>query len=301
MNGKFKSSPYEWVATSAAHFRWQTSPSHCQRSVIGRRQGFTLVELLVVIAVFALLAAILLPALAGARAQADLTVCKNNLRQFGLAINAYVGDCGAYPFTDDFGTNYYGQAGVAFWVERLEPYTHCLWPASPTPAGGTTYACPGYENFPGYYSAGTPYGAYGVNAYGVSGNPDSSEGFFADQPIREVKIVVPSQMVLSADADGLEYLPDFTNSPASYPCWGTAYLIYQFAYQNGMGAYEPPNPKQLLRRHLGRWNTVFCDDHVEGRQSAQLFQYGPPNDQLATRWNLDHQPHEELMAPPMSP
>ena len=61
------------------------------------RQAFTLIELLVVLSIIGLLLAILLPAVQASRSAASRARCENNLRQFGIALNAYSALFGVYP------------------------------------------------------------------------------------------------------------------------------------------------------------------------------------------------------------
>ena len=63
----------------------------------GHAPAFTLVELLVVIAVIGMLVAILLPAVQSARGVGRRAVCQNNLRQIGIALNAHHESFGHFP------------------------------------------------------------------------------------------------------------------------------------------------------------------------------------------------------------
>jgi len=63
-----------------------------QRILRSCRRGFSLMELMIVIAILALLTAILTPALRGARAEARRAVCMANLHHVGLATDAYLND-----------------------------------------------------------------------------------------------------------------------------------------------------------------------------------------------------------------
>jgi prepilin-type N-terminal cleavage/methylation domain-containing protein/prepilin-type processing-associated H-X9-DG protein len=93
------------------------------------RRGFTLVELLVVMAIIAILISILLPAMNKAREQAKAVTCLTQIRQLGLGINMYANDNKDFvpaPQPDSFprSTSGYQSASVP---SDSDPSTWFLW------------------------------------------------------------------------------------------------------------------------------------------------------------------------------
>jgi len=121
----------------------------------GTRRGFTLVELLVVIAMIAMLAAMLAPMYFNAKKAAQRAQCQSNLSQIAKAFESYTSDYnGCYPNLD----NQYLWAGF-YWREPLRRYV--VAPQSAT--AKMILACPADPTPPGVY-AGTSY-AYSACFY----------------------------------------------------------------------------------------------------------------------------------------
>ena len=148
------------------------------------RRSFTLIELLIVIAIIAILAAMLLPALNSARDRAKSIRCTNNLKQCGMLFENYAGDFNDYipppnspkgNGVESSGTEWYpnfSYATILFIYQQ--PTTKSSFYGTGTPDEERArrlqiFNCPQKPFLP-VTSAGTYYGSpsrqvYGMNPY----------------------------------------------------------------------------------------------------------------------------------------
>ncbi len=285
--------------------------------------AFTLIEMLVVIAVIAILAGLLLPALSRAKQAAHSAVCRSNVRQLGIALISYVGDHAAYPMFIRPRTNAPPDA-PAWWFQQLETYSGATWPATnyltprqPVEANTGLYVCPGYSRLPGVFALSAlasyreqtiPAGSYGYNwtggslyrdpLLGLGGGP-ARIGRPSVWDVRESEVSNPSGMIALGDA-ALLLAPAGESKGKIVGCSNLAEALWNIPVRIDLGMERPPTLPgdydspvvAMRRRHGGRWNIVFCDGHVENVRTKALC---GRSDDVLKRWNKDNLPHRDLL------
>ena len=210
----------------------------------GALSRFTLLELLIVIAIIAMLAAMLLPALKRAKESVHEIACINNLKQITCAFNMYIDDYNGWM---PLGTvsSQYPVGGTWFYnlneyVKKETVFTECR-----QRLRSEADKSPFFQKW--FY--------YNVLAYGAGGN------FFpaisGQHKITEVSQA--SQKIIMGDS------LDIYQNPDARGCWIT--------FRSSSEHYPD-------FRHGGKANFLYVDGHVKGRKETITFSSG----ELLTYW-----------------
>lgn len=235
-----------------------------------RREGFTLIELMVVIAIILILAAILFPVFAAMKQRARASKCMSNLNQLGKAITAYTGDYdGKFPCTrrpanfqvPTRDIRFFYALGGETWIQRIDTYVHrgSVEDAQKGLMVGV-FNCPDWEkkwpsSYVDYHSygynflyLGMPYKPYNTNyPDSAARNPYGSWGFMAGA--RKLGSVQrPAEMVMLLENRSIWAFPPYKPD-------GNAYI---------------PENRFISPRHNDRVSVVFVDGHCEQYEPRKL-------------------------------
>ena len=233
---------------------------------IQTKRAFTLIELLLVIAIIAILAAMLLPALAKAKEKANRVTCLNHLRQWGVALNMYVDDSSqvfpdfSIPGTAAGAPSGYSQdkikwtdlsafaaagSGNSAWFNALPQYVSQkpLWQYAADPFGfvnsRSVFNCPAATFLPAEVDPLVRVAfSYGINFKGLAGTTPLSG------TLKTTIISHPSAFV---------FFSDVRANSGEQPYYGSNPL-------NDLGAPRG-SLNHLSSRHVAGANLTFLDGH----------------------------------------
>jgi len=230
------------------------------------RAAFTLVELMVVIAIIGVLIAMLLPALKVAQESARSVQCLSNLRQMVSAANSYaIANRGYYP--------------IARWVDSTGPMVFSEWdfittrdfsthpPTTIVRAGllweargsGKVQQCPSFEGASN--TMADPYTGYNYNVSFIGHGMGEAQV----RPAKTTEVRYPARCAIFGDGQYANGANKFMRSP-----WRHEGDQFSARWAGTQGF-----------RHRGRTNAAFCDGHAESLAKRYTCTYQTDQAQIA--------------------
>ena len=251
-----------------------------------REAGFTLLELLVTLAIVLIVAGLLVTAIVKGKAKAVTIQCSNNLRQHGIALQSFVQEHSVYPLVLNPGS----RLGIepdhysSMWAALARHGLGSLEDKTPS-----VHVCPGGVKFSreakegGRRLGGYAYNVHGMGrrledeALGLGGMTQTTN--YLVGPVHESLVANPSGMI--AMGDGVRGWDDTLED-------GTGFI----SRTPDAKEYEGSNERVPLL-HQKRLVILFADGHVVTMRLERLFQ--DRSDAALALWNRDGLAHRERL------
>lgn len=217
------------------------------------RAGFTIIELLIVIAIIGLLVGITLPAVQKAREAARRTQCANNLRQIGLAIHQFCEiNQGDFPISTHFTSDL-----ESTWIYTLAPFMEDV---------DAIRICP--EDPKGQERMANKGTSYVFNEYlCVPGENAALELDHLQATTRTIMVFTGSDAKGTATTEDHTHSRNWFRTPKSQT-WNRILIDIQPDRFSGAPLGTPPD-----QRTMGYANYLFADGHVQLIPAATIKQW----------------------------
>ncbi|MCS7263299.1 MAG: prepilin-type N-terminal cleavage/methylation domain-containing protein [Armatimonadetes bacterium] len=245
------------------------------------RRGFTLTEMLTVIAIMAILMALLFPVFSVAREKARQNSCLTNLKQIGTALTEYAQDY------DDVNVLSH-DCGLSVNIGAPVTYAHLLLPYT---RSSIVYACGSHPRVPRIPPNFVNVPALDLNvpslqiSYAINANNDDAIGSNCSvgQSVRQIGFAGISRTRISKPENRLALMEaptennptivppngwrlyDPNNNPTRLPCWLQG-------LPNDCWTNQPPLPPTSGQRHTGGANYLFADGSARWASIMQVQQ-----------------------------